>query len=163
MKEPYGITIFCDDIRDEVSNKKTLVGVYSGELILAGELPALIPTFGLSIKYLEPLLMPVEPVNIKVFVPSENEEADVLIDVDLPSDRLQHPSESKGDPLAEYRAHLLYLRISPLVIKSIGHMKVRAYLGERQREIRLGSLRIVQSSERANNEIGLRLKTGADK
>jgi hypothetical protein len=47
MKEPYGVTIFCDDVRDELFNKKTLIGVYTGELLIGGEFPALLPTFGM--------------------------------------------------------------------------------------------------------------------
>jgi hypothetical protein len=144
MKEPYGITIFCDDIRDEVSNKKTLVGVYNGELVI-GSLPAVVPTFGLAVTYLEPLEMPVKPVSIKVFVPNKEGKGEVVLDVELPPDREERPTDAAPDPLAEFRAHLLYFRLSPLILQGEGHIKVRAYFDDT--EIRLGSLRVRKPTE----------------
>ncbi|KRA80466.1 hypothetical protein [Altererythrobacter sp. Root672] len=142
MKEPYGMTVFCDDIRDEVSNKKTYVGVYAGEMIVGDGLPAMVPSLGLAIKYLEPFDMPVQPVSIRVFAPGEGGDSEVLVDVELPADRPQRPLGNQTDPLAEFRAHMLDFRFSPLLIKAEGHIKVRAYVGDEEKEIRLGSLRI---------------------
>lgn len=43
MPNPYGVTIFCDDVREEVSGKQTLVGVYGPELHYTGGFPAKLP------------------------------------------------------------------------------------------------------------------------
>lgn len=43
MPNPYGVTIFCDDVREEVSGKQTLVGVYGPELHYTGVFPARLP------------------------------------------------------------------------------------------------------------------------
>lgn len=139
MIKPYGITIFCDDIRDEVSGKKSLIGTYFGEMVVNGQFPALVPMFAMSIIYLEPIDSPVTPVSIKVLVPGDEGEQEVLLDVDLPEDRPQRPP-GDTDPLAQFRSHMLAFKVSPLFIKASGHIKVRAYLGDE--EIRLGSLRI---------------------
>ena len=66
MIEPYGTTVFCDDIRDEVSGKRTYIGVYPNEMLVNGDFPLLLPTFGFALTYLEPLDWPVEKVTIKI-------------------------------------------------------------------------------------------------
>lgn len=150
MTGPYGTTVFCDDIRDEVSGKKTYVGVYFNEMVLPGPCPYLIPQFALAITYLEPLSDPVEPVTLRVFVPGENNDSEVAADIVLPVDRVDTLDEGNKDPLNEYRAHIFHFKISPFLIAREGHVKVRAYIGER--EIRLGSLklRVATDQERAS-------------
>jgi hypothetical protein len=145
MKKPYGTTIFCDDIRDEVSGKKTYVGVYLDEMILPGPYPAIIPQFALAITYLEPLSEPIHPVSIKVFVPGPTELGEVAVDIELSADRANGADESARDPLAEYRAHILHFKISPFLISNEGYVKVRAYVGEL--ECRLGAMKIRQAND----------------
>ena len=47
MNEPFGCTIFCDDIRTELFNKVSLMGVYGFELLLFGDFPAVLPKLGI--------------------------------------------------------------------------------------------------------------------
>lgn len=42
MSKPYFHAIYCDDVRKEVGNKQTLVGLYSGELVSGGTFPLVI-------------------------------------------------------------------------------------------------------------------------
>jgi hypothetical protein len=39
----YGHVVFCDDVRQEIDGKLTLVGVYNGNLTVFGEFPAVLP------------------------------------------------------------------------------------------------------------------------
>ena len=136
----YGTTVFCDDIRDEVTGKKTYVGVYQQDMIIAGGFPAIIPQFALAITYLEPIDTEARPVSIKVFVPSEEGDGDIAVEIELPIDRDQAIKDSDRDPLSLYRGHVLSFRISPFLIPKEGYVKVRAFSDNE--EIRLGSLRI---------------------
>ena len=52
--EPFAFAIFCDDIRFEIGNKVTLVGIYSGDMFLQ-ELPAFIPKLGVAVTLVTPL------------------------------------------------------------------------------------------------------------
>ena len=52
---PFGYTIFCDDVRNEINGKVTLVGVYAGDVIVLGTLPVTLPKLGLSVNYHEKL------------------------------------------------------------------------------------------------------------
>lgn len=147
MKEPFGYTVFCDDIRDEVSNKKTFVGVYLGEL-LTPSFPLVLPTFGLAISYLEPIEWPVDRVQIKVLIPGQEDGDEAIIDADITSDRPASPFGNEPSLPGRLRAHHMHFRLSPVVIFKEGLIKVRAYLPSR--EVRLGSLnvRLVRDSER---------------
>ncbi len=35
--------IYCDDVRQEIGNKQSFIGVYPGDLIIAGSLPVVLP------------------------------------------------------------------------------------------------------------------------
>ena len=153
MSRPYGTTIFCDDIRDEVSGKKTYVGVYFNELVISGILPVVLPTFGLAITYLEPLSDPVLPVNIKVFVPGPSDEGELAAEVELPIDRFDAIEKVQQDPSAHYRAHIMHFKISPFMIAHEGYVKVRAYIGDE--EIRLGSLKVRIANDAEKETLGL--------
>ncbi|MDV5822921.1 hypothetical protein [Sphingobium naphthae] len=43
VAETQGYSIFCDDIREEINAKTTLVGMYSGEMLVAAAGPVLVP------------------------------------------------------------------------------------------------------------------------
>jgi hypothetical protein len=42
-----GHCVFCDDIRMEIGNKMSLMGVYSGVILFSGPPPAVMPKFGI--------------------------------------------------------------------------------------------------------------------
>ena len=43
MLEPFGVTLFCDDVRDEKGGKQTYVGVHRRVLRLAAKKPVTLP------------------------------------------------------------------------------------------------------------------------
>jgi hypothetical protein len=88
--------------------------------------------------------MPISPVTIKVFMPDESGDETVLLDMDIPDNRPQFPSENEN-PKAEFRSHTLAFRVSPLVVQCEGYIKVRAYVDDK--EIRLGALNIRRPNE----------------
>jgi hypothetical protein len=140
MKYPYGTTIFCDDIRDEVGGKKTYVGSYRGDYIIFGDFPLIVPLFCLSVSYFEPIKEDLHPTSIKVFVPGDSSESETILDFDLPMNRRERIQENISDPFAEYFASIIDFKISPFLIKKEGHVKVRAYRSDI--EYRLGTIYI---------------------
>nr|WP_321482871.1 hypothetical protein [uncultured Cohaesibacter sp.] len=54
IKEPTGYTIFCDDIRQEISNKLTLVGCYGSEVVFRNEAPTVLPAFAAMVTIIAP-------------------------------------------------------------------------------------------------------------
>lgn len=139
MTGEYGTTIFCEDIRDEVSNKKTYVGVFATDLIIKGSLPAIIPQLALAVTLLEPIPTATGPLNIKIYLPGASGE-EVAMDIDLPVERNTARNDPEFDAAPEYVRSILSFKFSPLVIQSEGYIRVRAYKNDR--EIRLGSIKV---------------------
>jgi hypothetical protein len=63
---PFGYTTFCDDIRQEVAGKSTLVGVYGPEMTVFGTLPTNLPKLALSVNYLEHVGESEDPLELRV-------------------------------------------------------------------------------------------------
>lgn len=124
-----GSTIFCDDIRDEVGGKRSLIGTYNTRLFVQGEFPYLLPKFGFFITYFE---------RPGVF------EDDVIFSVYLPGDEFDKPTVTTTVPRSGFPevsavestdtfpgSERLFrldvpILVSPLIIKSEGGIRVRA-------------------------------------
>lgn len=144
---PSGHTIFCDDIREEIGGKVTLVGVYALYMYLA-EIPCVIPKICLSIEYREEIFN-ADPILFKVIF--EEIDDSVKIAPEAPRKKMgsenvlvempmQIPPDAVRPKPKDFmmRQSRLNLHISPFAIQSRGLLKVRAY--RRDEEIRLGAL-----------------------
>ena len=146
---PFGYTIFCDDIRHEISGKTTFVGIYAGEMILHVPLPAIYPKLCLAIHYTERPGESTEPVRIEVSLPGDEIDKPAIV-ADLPIDQMRNrpPPSDPGadDPRLGVQFHM---GLTPLQILKEGRIKVRAIRGEDV--IRLGSLLIRSDAPEAVN------------
>ena len=134
---PYGYTLFCDDIRQEINGKVSLIGVYGGDLIVAGPLPVALAKLALRITYIEQPGESTEPVEIHIYLPG-NPDGQPIQRIPLPVDfRSMAPDPHPGltDPLL---IAVFNMEFSPLPLQQEGQIKVRAYRGDL--EIRLGTL-----------------------
>jgi hypothetical protein len=147
---PFGYTEFCDDIRMEVGGKYTLVGVYQGEMKVMGVLPVLIPRLAMAIHYFEKPGEGTEPLELRVFRPTDSESA--------PTQRIAIPPRTHGlPPVAEGedpRANLnFFIQFAPLEIKQPGFVRVRMKKGDDI--VRLGSLRVTLATPEEMAAAGL--------
>lgn len=122
VTEPRIETIFCDDIREEVGNKRSLMGVYSGELLIQS-VPVLLPRLCFYITFVSDITAQVGKVEIKV-VKGANEE-------ELLSTGIIEPAEVplKDDNLGVAylsRTLVLAFALSPFLIDSETVIKVVA-------------------------------------
>jgi hypothetical protein len=136
---PFGYTVFCDDIRREISDKITLVGVYTGDLQLQADTPATLTSLSMLINYFERPGESTEAVKICVFVPGDNPEKP-RVNFDLPPDfrEIDHQDKDTDDPI---NGVSLQITLVGFEVPEVGHIRVRAFRG--QDEIRIGSLRIL--------------------
>jgi hypothetical protein len=139
--EPYGWTIFCDDIRAEIGGKFSYMGVYGGTMnIHAKTFPATLPRLALSIRYriaLDDLRL--ENVNIKVLLPGD-EEGKPTVDAEIPITEVianMDPPTLPGDAFREFVTNII---LAPVTIKEKGRLRVRATGGAGT--INLGTLHI---------------------
>lgn len=142
---PLGSTIFCDDIREEVSGKTTYVGVYDGEMQLHAPLPGTIPKLCLSMSFrddVERLLS--EPMTFKVVMSTTKEERVLLEAPYTPPDPRpeilvpRRVGKPEGGGFTTVRLNVM---LAPLVIPEECLIKSRLYRGDD--EFLCGALRIV--------------------
>lgn len=135
---PFGRTIFCDDIRQEVGGKITIIGVYSGVMFVLGEAPYHLPKFCFLVEYAEGKNANSPPIALQIFLPGDDEEQPSF-SFDLPTP----PNEIENDPFVEEPSYIgmrIPVVLSPFEVPSEGVIKVRMKRGDDY--ISLGSLAV---------------------
>jgi hypothetical protein len=52
-RTPFGYALFCDDIRREIGNKTSLLGLYSAAAFFEAEFPISIPKFCVVVNWIQ--------------------------------------------------------------------------------------------------------------
>lgn len=121
----YIHTIYCDDIRLEVGNKQSLMGIYAGELWVA-ECPVLLPKICIVVNVVTPVDQPFKALTLKV-----TKDDEVLIEAPLIGDHLHEPQQNiieNGDKdNADRRIAIIgTFMLSPFAIEKECVLRVRA-------------------------------------
>jgi hypothetical protein len=143
--EPFGATIFCDDIREELYGKVSLIGIYSIAFASHAKFPISLPKFGFYIT--------------ACFSNDDLPISDVTLQIYLPQDQKDKPSFTKKlewqmtaeerfdpdpilfpDPLGVVQYNTFVL-LGPVVIKQNGFFRVR--LLHKDKEIKIGALEAI--------------------
>lgn len=69
--EPWGHTIFCDDVRYEVDGKRSYIGVYTGSIIIFDQFPVTLPKFCFVLYLTQHKKNFVADATIKLLLPGE--------------------------------------------------------------------------------------------
>lgn len=144
--EPLGITIFCDDIRFEQTNKITLVGCYGPEMLVIGEIPFPQPRLGMYVQLRLPAGS-LSPSKIFVYFPwEEDEKPAVVVDISEPSaENVKISQEPASSDIIRLLATNVPILIGPLLIKSEGLIRVRVQCGDKI--IKAGTLKIKRAEK----------------
>lgn len=156
MNEPFGATIFCDDIRGEVLNKVSLMGVYGYELLIPGSFPAILPKLGLFMLARFHRSEPVNGADVIVYFPGDPEDQPTLsqhINVQLSEELFPQPSPEEYPDPGQYLGFNHPVTFSPAIIKQPGYIRVRVIAGERR--VKLGSLKIREPSPQEREKLGM--------
>jgi hypothetical protein len=147
FSEPFAVSIFCDDIRQEVGGKLSFMGVYYGAMYVP-QFPIQLPKFCVNVTFYEPKTMAearVEPVIIRVFMPNDADTTPSAEGVLQPGKEiisLLPPSELLDEPDVPQLAiaNAMFLQ-APVVIQLPGRIRVRCeYPGGQI--LKAGSLRV---------------------
>jgi hypothetical protein len=130
MTKAGGHTLFCDDIRWEVGNKPSLMGIYASGIVSAAPFPITLPKLCFWIRYDEPINAEWESLRIHIYLPGQEDEAPLQFDYALKearaSDVRQSPLQIPSD--AEVRRHIFIpFGVAPLVLAQEGWIKVRGH------------------------------------
>lgn len=139
---PSGHVTFCDDIRDEVNGKHSIIGTYGSEMIVYGEAPVRIPTLAILISYRDdPDTL---PKKITLRITREGTETEVMLEAEIAMPEL--PPElnfalTEDDPDSKAFAELRTVaRYAGMELTENCKIKVRVHIGDD--EVRLGTLRV---------------------
>jgi hypothetical protein len=134
MPEPrIAMCLFCDDIRAEVGNKISLMGIYGGDLIInTAPQPTLITHFGTVIYVITDVNDVPKKISVTVHIPPDRMEIANLDMGEMP--KLQNPDEALK---AQFRA---FLPLPPFTIATEGFVEVIADIDGKA--IRAGRLRV---------------------
>lgn len=66
MKNPYGITMFCDDFRVEADGKFIFIGVYPGDLNIEAKPPVVFPSFSAIIQLRIPIEIKISSLKVLI-------------------------------------------------------------------------------------------------
>lgn len=134
---PFGYSDFCDDIRQELFGKVTLVGIYSGELSIAGTPPVTLPKFVIFAHYFERPEDGAVPLQLRVYLPGDPDD-EPTTRIDIPARNHHTPDYLRGE---DVRASMHFAHaFTPLVVTQPGAIRVRMQRGEDI--VRLGSLHV---------------------
>jgi hypothetical protein len=144
MSDRHIETLFCDDIRHEVSGKLTFVGVYSSHLFVP-KFPITLPKLCLAVKVISPGSQPLEALSLRIF---RNDETLQKIDVDeqqlaTASDSVDQIAESQREGAVQTAQ--FFLVFSPIQFDAPCTLVVRAQT--ESGELRGLSLQVQQAAQ----------------
>lgn len=84
ITEPLVLCQYCDDVRFEINNKISYIGVFNSELRITGKLPVTIPKIVASASVLLPLDFKLDSLQFQL-----NWNGKIIQDVSLPSSECQ--------------------------------------------------------------------------
>lgn len=120
--EPHGIAIYCDDIRPEIGGKYSLIGVYTGNMNIAGQAPTILPKFGVHIIFFIPAAMKPESVSFHLFYRTGGNRTQLAepFELKIPQEAIENATSNIG--IAPNMV------VSPVRIDSAGAFEVEVVL-----------------------------------
>lgn len=117
--------IYCDDVRQEVGNKQSFIGVYAADLIV-DRLPATLPKFCVVAMLSTPIAQPFDNLRVRVLMGEQCvfDTQDIAM---TPAEGAQAIAESKtaAEPEGDMQANIVMV-LSPLQIDNETTLEVVA-------------------------------------
>jgi len=115
------VALFCDDIRQELGNKYSLMGCYGDELIIE-QLPAVLGKLCVQLRAITPADQPFEKLIFRAFLNDE-----LLAEIEMPKAQLEEAKNliaSRDD--AKRLTVMAIMGFSPLAISEESRLRVEA-------------------------------------
>ena len=130
-RDSWGFSIFCDDFRQEVGGKYSLMGVYQADLIYSNDLPFYLPKFVIFIKYHELAGQFSDDLILNIFMPGDEEKKPTFAHTFARSDLVAAPISIPVEDDSERIFALTYPTIfAPFLINKEGFIAVRMQCGD---------------------------------
>lgn len=141
-KPPFGFSVFCDDVREEASGKVTLVGTYSGAMMVNGQTPLTIPMLCCHVTLYMDEVSATRGGTLQLCRVDKDDTREVLNSLELPKFELDElPKGRKIVPDADtLLTFSISMRLAPYLIGEEHLLRMIYVLGED--EYRIGALSI---------------------
>lgn len=154
MSNPSGLTIFCDDIRQEVGGKYSLVGCYGGELVVVSDGKAILPKLCASINIRIPTDYEFQEITLEITKTiGDNKQALFKTSISFEEIKSNAPENKRSEGVTT-EENVLDLRmpwiISPFEVGEDCLLKVQAYIDGDC--LKLGALKISLQSPNSPDE-----------
>ena len=120
IESRYLHVVYCDDIREEVRNKISLIGCYSADLVVP-KFPVALPKLCMHISAVTPISRPFERLKIRVFVNDE-----LSGEIDMPPASFEGQSSQVIPHEATRMAVAAVVILSPAAVSEAGMIRVEA-------------------------------------
>lgn len=121
VEQRFLVGQFCDDIRQEVGNKYSLMGCYGQEIVIE-KLPAALPKLCAQLKVVTPLDRPFKKLVFRAFL-----NDDLLAEIEMPPDQLEKAASEVV--LTEDSFRLTFMAVmgfSPLMVPGPSKLRIEA-------------------------------------
>ena len=129
-RNAWGFSFFCDDLREEIGGKISLMGIYDRDLFFRADTPFAIPKFVIFVRYFEIIGAFSDDLVLNVFLPGDEADRPAM---SLPISRpnISSPEASLALPVDSEPVLSLSVPVflSPWEIKCEGAVKVRMQCG----------------------------------
>ncbi|MCW2242773.1 hypothetical protein [Azospirillum canadense] len=116
----YAHTIFCDDVRQEITGKHIIIGVYSSEMSIFGTPPITLPRLLILVQAMSAIDDPIQRLKIRASGPPLGPDSHEAVIPEVPL-----PTPIHGRPLVAAGISASF-DFSPCVIHSEGFIEVTA-------------------------------------
>lgn len=134
----FAHALFCDDIRVEVSNKQSLIGVYRGTMYVPS-FPALLPKLCIAVWAVTPTDRPFKSLKLRLLAGEDQLVEQVIPPEALENIRADEPPAANPSRPRAYTAQL-NLQIAPVPIEK--PMVLRLRMITEDEELKAGALDI---------------------
>lgn len=131
--------IYCDDVREEITNKLSLIGVYQSVMFVR-EFPILLSKLCIVVNIHTPVSQPFEDLKVRVLL-----NDDVIAEIDLDQALLQSQVNLQNENQDDDNTFISFntvFRLMPLVIPEPSFIRVRAIT--ENKEIKGTALKVMQ-------------------
>jgi hypothetical protein len=140
--EPFGFSIFADDLRVEAGNKFSIMGVYGAELFFLQPLPQTLPKLSILVMYYQLAQLKTKSLEVQVFLPGDSDSPSISFPARTPEQDFETvPLDPDQEPILHLRLPVI---IQPLVVTREGFIKVRLIRDDTI--MRVGSLKLLYQS-----------------
>ena len=127
----YAYSIFCDDVRQEIANKVSYMGVYERDIIVYGTPPITLPQFSIVIAACTPIETPFQQLKFRIEMPATDPITGEI--------ELSHKFEQEELDADSIKLKGVF-KLSPFPIMEEGFIRLR--IDADGEELKAGSLRI---------------------